>query len=130
MLHRFEVNAAWVMGVALPLLETLRRRTDFSNIPAYADDFVAGGLLLWAAASVRRGRPDGRARMVAAWGILTGGGYYSFFGQVADLSAVDVSGLPGEWVAVIKAFMFVISLMSLILSVRAVGTGRATEASS
>jgi hypothetical protein len=43
---RFEVAAAWGMGVVLPLLEIARRRTSFHPIHAYVDDLIAGALLL------------------------------------------------------------------------------------
>ena len=40
---RFEVSAAYVLGVMLPLLEAGRRGTDFEDLPAYLDDFIIGG---------------------------------------------------------------------------------------
>ncbi len=51
---RFQLAAAYVMGVALPVLEVLRRRTNFETISGYVDDFIAGGLLLYAARAVSR----------------------------------------------------------------------------
>ena len=48
----FEVAAAYGIGVAMPLLETLRRRTYFETIARYVDDFIAGGLLLFAAYAI------------------------------------------------------------------------------
>ena len=68
--YRFEIAAAYCLGVALPVFEVCRRRTNFSDIPGYIDDFIIGGLLLFAARSAERGRPHGRALLVAAWGIL------------------------------------------------------------
>ena len=79
---RFEVAAAYVMGVGLPLLETLRRKTNFSTIAGYVDDYIAGGLLLYAAWRVTSGHPRGPVLLVAAWAILCGGLYGSFFGQI------------------------------------------------
>jgi hypothetical protein len=113
----FEVRAAWVMGVALPLLETLRRRTDFSTIAFYVDDYIAGGLLLWAAWSVSRGRPNGRAWLIAAWGVLSGGLYGSFFGQL-EHSGPDVSGHSNAFVGTVKGVLYAVSIAGLVLSVR------------
>ena len=113
------------MGAALPVLEALRRRTDFSNLPAYLDDFLVGGILLGAAWSVCRGWRYGRAALVAAWGIVVGGGYYSFFGQVARMNETDISGLPGVWVVAIKGVMMLVALVSLA---SAIGTASATPA--
>jgi hypothetical protein len=68
--RRFEVVAAYCLGVALPILEVCRRRTNFSDIPGYIDDFIIGALLLFAARAVVRQRPYGRALLIAALGIL------------------------------------------------------------
>ena len=54
---RFEIVTAYIMGIALPVLEVLRRRTNFDTIAGYVDDFIMGGLLLYAA----RGPPRPRA---------------------------------------------------------------------
>src|SRR5215510_10768584 len=116
---RFELAAAYVMGVALPLLEVLRRRTNFETISGYVDDFIAGGLLLYAARAVSRGRPSGRVLLVLAWAVLCGGLYNSFFGQLAGAGSRDVSGLPGAAVVVVKGALYAVALTSLVLSVRA-----------
>lgn len=124
---RFEVAAAYAMGVGLPLLETLRRRTHFETISGYVDDFIAGGLLLYAAWSVSHGRRRGRVLLVAAWAVLCGGLYGSFFGQLESSAAADVSGLPNATVVVIKGVLYVIALTGLALSIRSAspGTGAA-----
>ena len=75
---RFEVGAAYAMGIGLPLLETLRRKTDFSNFHAYVDDFIAGALLLYAARAVTTGKKSGLTLLVVAWALLCGGLYGSF----------------------------------------------------
>jgi len=116
----FEHKAAYVMGVALPALEVARRRT-FSTISGYLDDFVAGGLLLLAASLVSRSHPHGRAALVAAWGILCGGLYKSFFGQLGSASATDVSGLPSAVVVAIKGALYAVALYALYRSVRRIG---------
>lgn len=114
---RFEVKAAYVMGVTLPLLETIRRGTNFDNIPAYVDDYLIGAFLLLAARAVASGRPKGQAMLVAAWGVLCGGFYGSFFGQIYS-SAPDVSGLANGLVIVVKGALYLIAIAALICSVR------------
>jgi hypothetical protein len=116
---RFEVLAAWLVGAFLPLAEAFRRRTDFSNIPAYVDDFLIGGLLLFAAWSVSRGRTTGNILLVVAWATFCGGMYYAFFGQVAASGQNDVSGLPNNIVVAIKGILFATGLAALIRSARA-----------
>jgi peptidoglycan/LPS O-acetylase OafA/YrhL len=120
-LKDFEHQAAYVIGVALPVLEVARRRTDFSTISGYLDDFVAGGLLLLAATLVSRGHPRGRAALVAAWGILCGGLYNSFFGQLESARPTDVSGLPSAAVIAVKGALYAVALYALNRSVRRIG---------
>src|SRR5262245_21662959 len=113
---RFELIAAYAMGIALPVLETLRRRTNFETISGYVDDFIAGGLLLYAARAVSRNQPSGPALLVAAWAVLCGGLYNSFFSQLER--SADVSGLPNATVVVIKRVLYAIALVALVLSIR------------
>ncbi len=115
---RLEVRLAWILGVALPLAETLRRRTHFDEFAFYVDDYIAGGILLFAAWAVGRRRWYGPGSLVGAWGIVCGGMYSSFFGQLARLQAPDISGLPSWVVAVVKGAAFAVAIASLMLSVR------------
>jgi hypothetical protein len=115
---RFEVAAAYVLGVALPILEVCRRGGDFTHVTAYADDFLAGGLLLWAAVSTSARRPIGPILLVVAWSILCGGFYYSFFGQLESTARRDVSGLSNSIVVAIKGVLYAVVIFALVLSVR------------
>lgn len=115
---RFEHAAAYAMGVGLPLLETLRRRTNFEHLPSYVDDFIAGGLLLFAARSVSRGERRGPTLLVVAWAILCGGLYGSFFSQVASDASHDVGGLPNATVVAIKGVLYAISIAGLVGAAR------------
>jgi hypothetical protein len=116
--HRFEVVAAYFLGVALPALEVCRRRADFSNIPRYVDDFLVGALLWFAARAVTQQRPYGRALLVAAWGILCGGLWASLFGQLNHTGPNDISGLPNSVVVLIKLLIYGLAIACLVLSVR------------
>jgi len=116
---RFELVAAYLMGVALPLLEVMRRRTNFDTVAGYVDDFIAGGLLLYAARSTSRGNPSGPVLLVVAWAVLCGGLYSSFFGQLESSSSRDVSGLPNATVTFIKGILYAVALAGLLLSTRA-----------
>jgi uncharacterized membrane protein YdcZ (DUF606 family) len=116
---RFAHVAAYVMGVALPLLEALRRRTNFSTISGYVDDFIAGALLLYAARAVSKRKPNGPVLLVAAWAVLCGGLYGSFFSQLEGGAALDVSGQAKQTVLVIKGILFAVALAALSASIRA-----------
>jgi hypothetical protein len=121
---RFEHAAAYGMGVGLPLLEALRRRTNFDPIHSYVDDFIAGVLLLWAARAVSRGRPNGPVLLVMAWAVLSGGLYGSLFWQLEEIAKVDVGGLPGATVVAIKGALYAITLAALFLAVRRANAAR------
>jgi len=115
---RFEIVAAYCVGALLPIAEVLRRRTDVSDLPAYVDDFILGGLLLLAARSASKGRSAGPILVVVAWAVFCGGMYYSFFGQLANAGQDDISGLPNGAVVGIKAGFYVVGLLALVRSVR------------
>jgi hypothetical protein len=116
---RFEVGAAYAMGVGLPLLETLRRKTSFEHLHSYVDDFIAGALLLYAAHAVTRGRRSGPVLLAVAWAVLCGGLYGSFFWQLASGDSHDVGGLPNTTVVVIKGLLYAIALTALFFACRA-----------
>jgi hypothetical protein len=117
-MKRFEHTAAYVMGIGLPLLEVLRRRTNFSTISGYVDDFIAGALLLYAARAVSQGKRSGDILLVMAWAVLSGGLYNSFFWQLENPAAHDVGGLPNMTVVAIKGVLYAITIAAMILSVR------------
>ena len=114
---RFEVAGAYVLGALLPILEILRRRTNFSNFESYIDDFIAGGLLLSAAISVSRRRTYGGRLLAGAWGVVCGGFYSSFFAQIRATASSDVSGLPNSAVVVIKGAIFAVGIAAFVRSV-------------
>jgi hypothetical protein len=117
---RFEQMAAYIVGVLLSSLEIFRRGMHIDFVPAYIDDFIAGGLLLYAASAVSRRRDNGPVLLVLAWAVLCGGLYYSFsfFGQIQNIAAWDVSGLPGIAIVWCKGILFAAAVVSLFLSVK------------
>ncbi|MCB9857581.1 MAG: hypothetical protein H6818_18010 [Phycisphaerales bacterium] len=121
-MKRFETQAAYVLGAALPVLETARRGTDFSTIFFYVDDYLAGGLLLWAAIAVTRKHRYGPALLVGAWGVICGGMYYSFFGQIEGFGPTDVSGYSKWTVVTIKGLIGCVALAAWVLSMRRMAT--------
>jgi len=123
---RFELLAAYGMGVVLPLLEVLRRRTSFETISGYVDDFIAGGLLLYAARAVSRKEARGPVLLVVAWAVLCGGLYGSFFHQLESGASRDVSGLANATVVLVKGVLYAIALIGLGHSVRAAAPSKGT----
>jgi uncharacterized membrane protein YdcZ (DUF606 family) len=96
----------------------LRRRTHVETISGYVDDFIAGGLLLWAARAVSRQKPNGPVLLVAAWAVLCGGLYGSFFYQLESAATHDVSGIANTTVVAIKGVLYAIALTGLFFSIR------------
>jgi hypothetical protein len=123
-MQRFEVVSAYILGALIPLLEVLRRRTNFEQPEWYVDAFIAGGLLLFAAASVSRQRPYGPPLLAGAWGVLCGGLYGSFFAQLRATTAADISGLPNAVSAAFKGVIFVIAAAAFVRSVIRAGAER------
>jgi hypothetical protein len=116
---RFEVAAAYIVGLLLPVAETVRRRTDFSDIPRYVDDFIIGTLLIIAAWMVTRRRAAGPILLVLAWGAFCGGMYFSFFGQLSHSATRDESGLPASAIIAVKGALYLVGAVAAVQSVRA-----------
>jgi hypothetical protein len=127
-MKNLEVRLAYVLGVALPLLETLRRRTNFSPIAMYVDDYIAGILLVTAARAVARGKTWGPAFLAGAWGILVGGLYGSFFSQVQNPETHDISGLSNWIVVAIKGVIFALAIVCFVLAIRKAAERRPAQA--
>ena len=117
---RLEVTSAYFIGIALPVLEVMRRRSNFDNIPAYIDDFLVGALLLYAARAVTLKKQNGPVLLVAAWAVLCGGFYGSIFGQLQSSASQDVSGFSNAFVVLIKGVLYLVAIGSLIMAVRSV----------
>jgi hypothetical protein len=116
-MKNIEVRLAFVFGIALPVLETLRRRTNFSPIAMYVDDYIAGSLLVIAALSVTRGKDYGPALLAGVWGIIVGGLYSSFFSQIANPTTHDISGAPNWIVVVIKGVFFALANVCFVRAI-------------
>ena len=56
--------------------------------------------------------------LVAAWAILCGGLYASFFQQLESDATRDVSGLPNATVVVVKGALYAIAIAGLLQSIR------------
>ena len=115
---RFEVTAAYSLGIALPLLEAARRKANFENFFNYVDDFIIGALLLYAAHAVTRKKRSGPVLLAVAWAVLCGGFYGSFFWQLFSPETHDVGGLPNLTVVIIKGVLYAIALTGLVLASR------------
>ena len=111
----FSRRTALVIGILLPLGETIRRwGTWFADPPAYLDDVSIGAFLLVAAWLSAR-RPDvGQRWLAAAWGYTCGLGYGSVFGHLSNLGKPDVSPIPHIAVFCVIGVGWLIAIVALV----------------
>lgn len=118
---QFSRRLAIAAGVVLPLVETVRRWDQVGQLsvwPFWLDDFAIGGFLLYGAWKARKAGASGVSTLAAAWGFACGMGYSSFFGQLAELSQSDPSGLQSSIVVAIKGVMLLLAITALIVTLR------------
>ena len=115
----FSRNLAIVLGLAAPLLETIRRWHTWQDDPlAFFDDYILGFLLLYGAWRITKNADNGRKYLVAGWGFALGLAYASLDFQLRQVrvGAIDPAPISTEWVAVVKAIGFILVLMGLVTS--------------
>ena len=117
---RFEVIAAFVIGVLLPLLETGRRgishwAVDFTTM---FEDYLAGALLLVGGWAAYRAKSWGALFLVLAWAYFAGLITSSFLGQVEETLRQTASEPSNSLVVVVKFLLWSICVVSLVLSFR------------
>ena len=120
---RLSRNLAILWGIITPVVETIRRwHTWRENPPAFFDDFILGGLLLYGAWRVRQDAEGGQKFLAAAWGFTLGMVYSSFFWQLEQmrLGAIDPAPISSAWVAGIKGIGFALSILGFVTSLRKV----------
>ena len=118
---RFEIIAAFAMGVLLPVLETARRGISHwtINFTTMFEDYVAGVLLLIGGWSAYRSRSWGPAFLVLAWAYFSGLMTSSFVGQLEETLRQTVSEPNNLLVVVVKFLLWSVCVVSLVLSFRA-----------
>ena len=117
----FSRNLAVFLGIITPLLETIRRwHTWMDDPPAFFDDYILGGLLLFGAWRVSKDPQSGQKFLSAGWGFMCGMAYSSFFFQLGRMRAGEIDPAPvsSEWVAVIKGIGLALAIIGLITSLR------------
>ena len=116
---RFEVIAAFVMGILLPL-ETGRRGITYWTVDftTMFEDYLAGALLLVGAWATYRMRSWGPVFLVLAWGSLSGLLGSSFWGQLEETLRHTASEPNNLLVVIVKFLLWGTCIVSLVLSFR------------
>lgn len=138
---KFSRRLAILGGIALPMLETIRRWREWPGPPEtwlfWMDDYLLGAFLLWAA-WMNRPRVDAltgwatrRASwLTAAFGFGCGLGFGSAVGQwntvLNQANPSDPSGLHPGWVIAIKCAMVAVGVVGMVASMRDVDLRRAS----
>lgn len=117
---RFEVIAAFVMGILLPVSETARRGISYwaVDFTTMFEDYLAGALLLVGAWATYRLRVWGSIFLVLAWAWLAGLLSSSFWGQLEETLRHTASEPNNLLVVVVKFLMWITCVVSLVLSFR------------
>ena len=119
---RFEIVAAFAIGVLLPVLETGRRgiSTWTINFTTMFEDYLAGALLLVGGWAAYRSKSWGALFLVLAWAYFSGQLTSSFMGQLEETLRQTASEPGNLLVLVVKFLLWSVCVTSLVLSFRTV----------
>jgi len=115
---RFEVKAAFAMGILLPVLETCRRGVtewgiDFTTM---FTDYLAGALLLIGAWGAYKARPWGALFLVVSWAWVTGMMSGSLLDQIEGTLRNTGTEPHNLVVVIVKFLLWGTSVLGLVLS--------------
>lgn len=89
LLFTYSRHAAWIGGILVALLESVRR-WGTGNYLLWLDDYLIGAALLFAAWRAHREGVRSRPWLAAAWGLACGIGYSSFVSHWLRMDQPDV----------------------------------------
>ena len=121
---------AIIMGIFLPLAETVRRfnqLTEWNHFYYWFDDYILGGVLLISAWMLRSGKSNAISWTIASWGIGAGALFLSFLGQLDYIQSgkEDPGGIFSGWfVFVVKGLILGYMIFGLLKSIRAAQTNK------
>jgi hypothetical protein len=124
---KISMRMATIMGIFLPLAETVRRANqifDHTKFLNWFDDYILGAVLLIAVYLLNR-NVNNSSFLIAAWGFVSGALFLSFLGQFDYYKTP--TGDPGifstSFVAIAKGLILGYMLVGLYLGIKS-NTGR------
>jgi hypothetical protein len=113
---------ARIMGIFLPLVETVRRSNqllDLTRFFNWFDDYILGFILLVAVYFVTKNQEKYLPFLIAAWGFVSGALFLSFIGQFNyyRTNTVDPGIFSTGLVAVAKGAILLYMLAGLYLAI-------------
>jgi hypothetical protein len=121
---KISMRMATIMGIFLPLAETVRRSNqilDLTKFFNWFDDYILGSVLLIAVYLVKKKINNSIAFLIAAWGFVSGALFLSFLGQFEYYRTT--TGDPGifstSFVAIAKGLILAYMLIGLYLGIKA-----------
>jgi hypothetical protein len=122
---KISIRMATIMGMFLPLAETVRRSNqifDPTRFFNWFDDYILGAVLLLAVYSVKKKVNNSISLLIAAWGFVSGALFLSFLGQFDYYRTA--TGDPGifstDFVAVAKGAILGYMLIGLYLAIKSI----------
>lgn len=122
---RFEVIAAFIIGILLPVLETCRRGIGHWAVgfTTMFEDYLGGALLLVGAWAAYCARSWGAVFLLLAWASISGLMTSSFLSQLEDTIRQTATEPNNLLVVIVKFLLWLTCVAALVLSFR-----RATQA--
>jgi hypothetical protein len=123
---KVSVTMAFMLGIALPLAETIRRIRQIlavKNIFHWLDDYFLGAVLLLAAFRVKTAKPKSTEFLIASWGVAAGAVALSLLGHLDHYyrRLPDPGIFNSDLVIIAKAVILIFILVGLYYSIKATG---------
>lgn len=126
---RFEIIAAFVIGVLLPVLETARRGISHwaVNFTTMFEDYLGGAFLLIGGWAAYRSRSWGAVFLLFAWASVSGLMTSSFLAQVEQTLRGTATEPNNLLVVTVKTVLWIVCVISVVLSFRSATQTRTTD---
>ena len=113
--------AALFFGIFIPLIETIRRWSQLSDVRYFLfwfDDYLFGAFMIFAAVRAIKNPEQGEKFLSAAWGMATAGMFLSLVAQLDHRDQDDPAPISSVSVAWIKGILLIVFATLLIISLK------------